>query len=44
LLLKPDGSSEIRARCAGKVGDAVALGTALGGELRSRAGSGFGLA
>ena len=44
LLLKPDGSSEIRARCDGKVGDAVALGTALGGELRSRAGSGFGLA
>jgi hydroxymethylbilane synthase len=44
LLVKPDGSSEIRARCTGKVGDAVALGTALGGELRSRADPGFGLA
>jgi hydroxymethylbilane synthase len=43
LLLKPDGSDEIRARCAGDIGDAAALGSALGGELRSRAGPGFGL-
>jgi hydroxymethylbilane synthase len=44
LLLKPDGSAEIRARCAGDIGDAAALGHALGSELRSRAGPGFGLA
>jgi len=44
LLLKPDGSAEIRGRCAGDIGDATALGTKLGGELRSRAGPGFGLA
>jgi hydroxymethylbilane synthase len=44
LLIKPDGSSEIRARRAGDVGDATALGSALGGELRSQAGSEFGLA
>jgi hydroxymethylbilane synthase len=43
LLLKPDGSSEVRARCSGAIGDAMAIGTALGGELRSRAGPGFGL-
>jgi hydroxymethylbilane synthase len=44
LLLKPDGSAEIRARCTGDIGDATTLGTELGGELRSRAGPGFGLA
>ena len=43
LLLKPDGSAELRARCAGGIGDAEHLGTQLGGELRRRAGSGFGL-
>ena len=43
LLLKPDGSAEIRARCAGGIGDAERLGTELGGELRRRAGPGFGL-
>jgi hydroxymethylbilane synthase len=43
LLLTPDGSAEIRARCAGGTGDAERLGTELGGELRRRAGSGFGL-
>jgi hydroxymethylbilane synthase len=43
LLLKPDGSAELRARCAGGIGDAERLGTQLGGELRRRAGSGFGL-
>jgi hydroxymethylbilane synthase len=41
LLLKPDGSAEIRARCAGGIGDAERLGTELGGELRLRAGTGF---
>ncbi len=44
LLLTPDGSGEVRAECAGDIGDAAALGTALGRELRSRAGPGFGLA
>jgi hydroxymethylbilane synthase len=43
-LLKPDGSAEIRTRCTGDIGDATALGRALGTELRSRAGPGFGLA
>jgi hydroxymethylbilane synthase len=43
LLLKPDGSSEIRARCAGGIGDAERLGTELGSELKCRAGPGFGL-
>jgi hydroxymethylbilane synthase len=43
LLLKPDGSAEIRARCAGGIGDAERLGTELGGELRRRAGPEFGL-
>jgi hydroxymethylbilane synthase len=43
LLLKPDGSAEIRARGAGGIGDAERLGTELGGELRRRAGPGFGL-
>jgi len=41
-LLKPDGSAEICARRAGGIGDAELLGTELGGELRRRAGSGFG--
>ena len=44
LLLKPDGSAEIRARCTGDISDATALGAELGSELRSRAGPGFGLA
>jgi hydroxymethylbilane synthase len=44
LLIKPDGSSEIRGRRAGDIGDAAALGGALGGELRSQADPGFGLA
>ena len=43
LLLKPDGSAEIRGRRAGGIGEAEALGTELGGELRHRAGPGFGL-
>ena len=42
LLLKPDGSDEIRGRCEGGIGDATALGTELGRELRRRAGLGFG--
>jgi hydroxymethylbilane synthase len=43
LLLKPDGSGEIRGRRDGDIGDAEALGTALGKELRDQAGPGFGL-
>jgi hydroxymethylbilane synthase len=43
LLLKPDGSAEVRARCAGAIGEAESLGTELGAELRRRAGPGFGL-
>jgi len=42
-LLKPDGSDEIRGRRQGAIIDAEALGTALGRELRRRAGAGFGL-
>lgn len=42
LLLKPDGSSEVRGRSAGDIGDAAALGAALGDDLRARAGPGFG--
>ena len=43
LLLTPDGSSEIRARGAGKAADAAAIGAALGEELRRQAGPEFGL-
>jgi hydroxymethylbilane synthase len=43
LLLKPDGSDEIRGRREDGIGDAVAIGTELGRELRRRAGPGFGL-
>ena len=43
LLLKPDGSSEIRGTREGGIDDAEALGTELGRELRRRAGPGFGL-
>jgi len=43
LLLKPDGSAEVRGRRAGGIGNAERLGTELGGELRRRAGPGFGL-
>ncbi|MBV8131432.1 MAG: hydroxymethylbilane synthase [Alphaproteobacteria bacterium] len=43
LLLKPDGSAEVRARRTGGIGDAQRLGTELGAELRRRAGPGFGL-
>jgi hydroxymethylbilane synthase len=43
LLLKPDGSSEIRSRGGGGIGDAEAIGAELGRELRRRAGPGFGL-
>lgn len=44
LLLKPDGSAEIRGCSTGDISDATALGTKLGSKLRSRAGPGFGLA
>jgi hydroxymethylbilane synthase len=43
LLLKPDGSAEVRARCAGAISEPQRLGTELGGELRRSAGPGFGL-
>ena len=43
LLLKPDGSNEIRGTREGGIDDAEALGTELGRELRRRAGPGFGL-
>ena len=43
LLLKPDGSDEIRGRREGRIGDAAALGTELGRELRRRADPSFGL-
>jgi hydroxymethylbilane synthase len=43
LLLKPDGSAELRARSAGGIGDAERLGMELGDELRHRAGPEFGL-
>lgn len=41
LLLKPDGSDEIRGWCEGGISDAGALGTELGRELRRRAGLRF---
>jgi hydroxymethylbilane synthase len=44
LLARPDGGAVIRARRAGPADAAVALGTALGHELRRRAGPAFGLA
>ena len=43
LLLKLDGSGEVRAWRAGGISDAEALGSELGRELKSRAGPGFGL-
>ena len=43
LLLKPDGSAEIRAKTSGDPSQAEMLGAELGRELRRRAGPGFGL-
>jgi hydroxymethylbilane synthase len=43
LLLKPDGSAEIRGRLEAGFPDAETLGTELGKQLRARAGPGFGL-
>jgi len=43
LLLRPDGSAEIRAKTSGDPADAEMLGAELGRELRRRAGPGFGL-
>jgi hydroxymethylbilane synthase len=43
LLLKPDGSTEIRARREGAIGAAASIGTELGDEIKRRAGPGFGL-
>jgi hydroxymethylbilane synthase len=44
LLLKPDGSGEIRARETGAVADAELIGTEIGNELRRRAGAEYGFA
>jgi hydroxymethylbilane synthase len=43
LLLRSDGSGEVRERLEGALGDADTIGTELGKALRARAGSGFGL-
>jgi hydroxymethylbilane synthase len=43
LLLAPDGQAERRGRIDGAIGDAAALGAALGAELRRDAGPEFGL-
>ena len=43
LLLRPDGSDEVRGRLEGLLGDAETIGTELGKALRGRAGPGFGL-
>jgi hydroxymethylbilane synthase len=42
LLMQPDGSDAIRARRTGPIADAMAIGAALGGELRRRAGTDYG--
>jgi hydroxymethylbilane synthase len=42
LLLKPDGGGEIRGRETGAIDEAERIGGALGGELRRRAGAGYG--
>jgi hydroxymethylbilane synthase len=44
LLLTPDGQAERRGRIDGGIGEAAALGAALGAELRHNAGLEFGLA
>ncbi|MEE9141046.1 MAG: hydroxymethylbilane synthase [Alphaproteobacteria bacterium] len=41
LLARPDGSEVYRVRREGRAGDAVALGTDAGAELKARAGPGF---
>jgi hydroxymethylbilane synthase len=43
LLLKPDGSGEVRGRREGALAEAQAIGLQLGEELRRCAGPGFGL-
>jgi hydroxymethylbilane synthase len=42
LLLKPDGGGEIRGRETGAIDDAERIGSALGTELRRRAGAEYG--
>jgi hydroxymethylbilane synthase len=42
-LFKEDGSKEIRAARSGEIGAATAIGSALGAELKGRAGADFGL-
>jgi hydroxymethylbilane synthase len=44
LLLKPDGGGAIAARLAGPIGDAERIGSAVGAELRRRAGAEYGFA
>jgi hydroxymethylbilane synthase len=44
LLLSPDGNAERRGHIAGVIGDAEAVGTALGAQLRRAAGPEFGFA
>jgi hypothetical protein len=44
LLLKPDGSGEIRARETRAIGDVELIGTEIGNELRRRAGAEYGFA
>jgi hydroxymethylbilane synthase len=43
VLLKEDGSEEIRGRFEGGIDDAAQIGAELGKDLRSRAGPEFGL-
>jgi len=43
VLLKEDGSKEIRGRFEGGIDDAAQIGAELGKDLRSRAGPDFGL-
>jgi porphobilinogen deaminase len=43
VLLKEDGSEEIRGRFEGGIDDAAQIGAELGKDLRSRAGPDFGL-
>jgi len=41
LIIRPDGSETLAAENAAPITEAAALGTALGGQLRDRAGPGF---
>ncbi len=41
LIAKPDGSEVVSDREAGRIGDAIEIGTELGARLAGRAGPGF---